>query len=301
MFGTVAVLVAALTLGQNEPWLIPYQGDEVALVRVMANPEEYVGKSFIICGGLQINDNYIFSYSDAKDTHYSLLLRAVGKDSVSPGKELAYLYLSKDIGRAIVDVIAGFQAETLHGAKVARARVTLVPRFFAKDKRWNYMEVLDIQFIGADHKGWGPWMAGKQQVVEKKNVQPRAAKPSPYLSQTERQIALLAKKRGIAITVPEIQYYAAFRDGKEPTPELKAIVKQIQDNRVAEWKRQREEARKDAEAFRRDQAERASMPDTVINYGDPLKPQPNEVRPRIDGGFDIFDGKGYRRYESPRP
>ena len=63
MFGAVVTLLGVLALGQGEA-KIPYQGDEITLLQVKANPERYVGKTFIACVSLEVNDYYNFHYSD---------------------------------------------------------------------------------------------------------------------------------------------------------------------------------------------------------------------------------------------
>jgi len=202
MLGVVATLLSTLALAQTEAsttWKIPYKGDEIALVEVKANPEQYVGKTFIICGCLGLDDYYNFSYWDAKDTHYSLSFFSWGKDNLSRGNEHATLYLSKQIDAPIVDIIVRMkkraESDGTEMILLARAKVTFVPARFAKYKEWSTMEVLDVQFMEKDHKGWWPWIVEKvmaeesaqRAAIEKRKIEERDA------LNREREQAKMAK------------------------------------------------------------------------------------------------------------
>ena len=156
-------IVVLFAVGQAEDAKVPHEDDEIRLVRIKANPEEYAGKEFIICGGLEINDSYYGGYRDAKDSHYSLYFREIGETQTDLSIDSCRLYLSKKDGSPIVDAIADFAEQNrkkgVRFYKLARVKATILPRIFHRndDKPWNLMEVVDVQFIEKDFSGWKPW------------------------------------------------------------------------------------------------------------------------------------------------
>jgi hypothetical protein len=158
-------------------------------VRIKANPEQYVGKEFIICGGLRLSDYYNFSYSNAHDSHYSLRLNEAGKDTTTIGTQVS-LYLSKSVGVPIVDDLTHWE-EGNRGSggdrlKLARVRATLVPSIYVHDKQWDMMEVLDVQFVKEDWKSWKPWfLEGIRQAEQDRLAE--QAKERKRLADAKRQ------------------------------------------------------------------------------------------------------------------
>ncbi|MGA2064148.1 MAG: hypothetical protein ABSG86_04230 [Thermoguttaceae bacterium] len=69
--------------GGTETKLPSYVGDETRLVQIKADPTKYVGKSFIICGGIKLDDCYNRWYVNAQATHY--LQRPVLRETDSGG------------------------------------------------------------------------------------------------------------------------------------------------------------------------------------------------------------------------
>jgi len=61
MIHAVAFL-ALLALGQTEVKKVPNLDDETRLVRIKADPDKYIGKSFIISGRLRIDDYYEYPF-----------------------------------------------------------------------------------------------------------------------------------------------------------------------------------------------------------------------------------------------
>jgi hypothetical protein len=137
----------------RDAWLIPYQNDETSLIEVKANPERYVGKRFIMCGAIEVSDYYSLSYSDAQDTHYSIRFTDAGKHNKSRlGDEFAQLYLRKRRGAGVADTLIKATKENV--IRLARVTVTLRPDVYAEYKKWDFMEVIDVQLVTDDKKGW---------------------------------------------------------------------------------------------------------------------------------------------------
>jgi len=191
------VLAALLVVaGQGQPFAVPLKGDETPLVRVKANPERYVGKVFIICGGLFIGDFYNYFYEGRQDTHYSLRFFDVGKTSDVRG-ETAYLYLLKAIGAEIVEGVSKRQETGYNNAKLARLRVMLRPEAYARGKQWDMFEVVDVQFIQEDRKDWQPWIVATK-------------------AEKERQAAQAAAKRRVEEEAAQEQRKKAEREANAP-------------------------------------------------------------------------------------
>lgn len=128
-------------------------GDETQLQKIKAAPQEYVGKPFVMTGGIRVDDYYNFGYNEAQSTHYSLRFeQALGPDKIG---EDCTLYLRRDVGREIVNKILAKSDPQ----KLARIRVKAVidPAHF-EPNGWDCMELLDVQFSTPDYNGWGPWV-----------------------------------------------------------------------------------------------------------------------------------------------
>lgn len=246
MFGTLAICLTALALGQVEgnAKKIPYRGDETPLVRVKANPEKYLGKTFVICGGLALRNYYNYSYENAENTFYSLSLHETGKDTASVGRssERADLYLSKRIGAAIVDTLTKFEEENKSGKKknlkLARVEVTLVPSKYAKDKEWNMMEVIDVQFVEKDYKGWQPWIIEKEREEEmsRRKAQRNAIEKQRVEEETKKQAAREAKiadKEGMASSHLQLAKGLMSANPKKAKERLTKIVQQYPETMAA--------------------------------------------------------------------
>ena len=65
---------------------IPKLGDETRLTMVEANTRDYIGKTFILVGGVSVWDIYSSAYRDAKGTHVSLNFGEVRQDRTFTGK-----------------------------------------------------------------------------------------------------------------------------------------------------------------------------------------------------------------------
>lgn len=154
----------------TEPHIIPHQNDEVALVRIKADPKKYVGKSFVICGGLQISDYYNYSYGRSEKTHHSLKFVELGKTTREIGIETCHGYLLKrNASAAIIDTIAKGAEEnkTREFYKVARVKVMLIQVRYENDKQWDMLEVLDAQFMDKDFKEWQPWIVETEEAAKR--------------------------------------------------------------------------------------------------------------------------------------
>lgn len=191
MLHSIAIALSLLAADpEEEADLIPHMDDEISLVRVMASPEAYVGKVFIICVSVRVkNDNYSGFYKGAVDTHYQLDAFHVGKYLGSGSTEQrAYLFLPKKGGDPIVAPILKKQ-ETKGGTLVARCKVYLRPESYAWEGLgvWGHLELLDIQFIQRDLKSWQPWVLHPEPTEAQRREEAKAAEAERLAAEAARQ------------------------------------------------------------------------------------------------------------------
>lgn len=140
--------------GGGEVKVVPVVGDETSLVKVKANPRDYVGKEFILVGGLKVIDYYNYGYGEAKRTHVSLSLREVRADGTYTQNDIS-LYLSRSVSKKLVEAITKVVAGG-YGAKLVRAKVTILPHRYEEGESMM-AEMLDWQFRNAAGTGWRPY------------------------------------------------------------------------------------------------------------------------------------------------
>ena len=131
---------------------IPFIGDETPLAKVMANTDEYVGKTFIVVGGIGVADYYNFKYKFAKETHVSFRFREL-RTGGSSG-DFMTLYVRRPIAGPLVEEVS--RASSAGLTKAVRAKMTILPERYNGSS--DTAELLDWQFLNPDHKSWGPWM-----------------------------------------------------------------------------------------------------------------------------------------------
>jgi hypothetical protein len=178
------VLAAAVLLQAPRDTKVPHLDDETSLVRIKANPEKYLGKAVTICGGLMVDDYYNDSYDGAEKTHFSLRFMESGETLGSPGDEFARLYLPRDHGQVIIDQIVETEVKNKRRMyKLARVKVLIQPERYRRDKQWNMMEVVDVQFATKDFKDWNEWQIELER--RKKEAEEAASEARRKLKQAE--------------------------------------------------------------------------------------------------------------------
>lgn len=153
--GIALTMLFSLVQAQDEK-SIPFQGDETSLTRIKASPVDYVGKVFVICGGIQLDDYFNYGYDDADFSHFSLAFIQAGKDS-KPTGERAHLYLSRKFGKDLIEGLVEKQ-EMSGKQSYVLARVTVtIPRNRFDPESWEMFEVLEVQFPNDE---WSDWESG---------------------------------------------------------------------------------------------------------------------------------------------
>ena len=137
--------------------IVPVVGDETPLLKLKANPRDYIRKEFIVAGALRVQDYYNYGYSEAKDTHVSLRLQEVRPNGSYTGEDIS-LYLSRPVSKELVEAVTKTVAGG-YGAKLVRVKVTILGRRY--DEGASMMgELLDWQFVNAERTAWQPWALG---------------------------------------------------------------------------------------------------------------------------------------------
>jgi len=105
--------------------IVPFTGEETPLTMVKAYTKDYIGKTFIIIGAIQVGDYYNFKYGNAQDTHVSLGFTEMRQDWSLTGVTMT-LYAEKTISKKLVDHITYVVARG-YGGDLIRAKVTILP------------------------------------------------------------------------------------------------------------------------------------------------------------------------------
>jgi hypothetical protein len=146
---------ASLKPGGKAVDAVPLTGEETSLVRVKANPGDYVGRTFIVCGAVNVIDYYNYGYDNAKETHYSLGFREMGAGATFG--ESATVYLPRSLGGGLVEGIVKTEETGLRGGRLLRMRVTIDADRYKEREQSDMFELLDWQFVSEDRKSWKPW------------------------------------------------------------------------------------------------------------------------------------------------
>ncbi len=132
---------------------VPFEGGETALVRIEAEPREYINRLFTICGDIKTKAYHNYGYNRASGSHYSFELIERKSDSSKTG-ERAYLYLDREVGKAVSNrVVEQLERHGSDGGLFARVTVTIAADRF-EPNGWNYFEVVDVQFLKEHLSGW---------------------------------------------------------------------------------------------------------------------------------------------------
>lgn len=211
---TQTILLLTLVLGGDSP-PVPHLPDETSLLAVKADPERYLEKEIIICGGVRLADYYNYYYGKAQLTHYSINFTEFGKDATEPGED-AYLYLPKDIGKGFVDYLVEFEKK--HAGQriyrreqcLVRVKVKLLAAAYADGRQWDILEALDVQCVESDFKSWKPWVV-EAQLAERAAAEEKARKEA----EAARREAEAARKE------------AEYRTWTDATGQFKVVARLV--------------------------------------------------------------------------
>ena len=137
--------------------VIPYEGDETPIQKIIAEPQAAIGKTLIVCGGVTSENYYNYNYMYASGTHYSLRFTQLNPN-LTGGDSLA-IYALRLLAKPLVNSITDAQAEGKAG-KLVRLKITVTPRSFEDGQFSENAELVDWQTLNPDKASWSPWAIG---------------------------------------------------------------------------------------------------------------------------------------------
>lgn len=192
----IAMLLMSAAISQAAP-KIPHLDGETRLLRVKANPDKYLGKTFVICGGLQVSDYYNYSYRDQEKSFYSLGFVEAGETFNDFGDHcqlyMSKTAISKELSESIIETVTKAEEAKRNTHKLARLKVAINPVAFSRDKQWDMLEVMDIQFINKDKTGWSPWIF--EEFVKAARAKEDAENKAEMAKKAEAEAAQLRQEK----------------------------------------------------------------------------------------------------------
>ena len=140
---------------------VPFTGEETALTMVEAYPEKYIGKTFIVIGGIAVSDYYNWRYENAKGTHISFKFDELRPDKSRTGKNMS-LYVKREISKNLVEEITK-AVDTGYRSKLIRVKASILGNRYDPDCPGILAELIDWQFLSSDKKGWQDWASRKRR------------------------------------------------------------------------------------------------------------------------------------------
>ncbi len=131
-------------------------GNETPLTMVEANTRDYIERTFIVVGGISVQDYYNFGYLEAKGTHVALELEELRADGSLTLKRIN-VYLRREWSQPLVDVLTEAVGKGFRRTLI-RAKLTILANRY-EDIGGN-AELLDWQFLDRDRNSWRPWLLG---------------------------------------------------------------------------------------------------------------------------------------------
>ncbi len=154
---------------------LPFVGDETPISSLLAAPRKYLAQPVIICGSLQLQDLYDYSYSGARKTHFSLDF-SERTPADEPTRSALTIYAKRNMAQPLVDHILAGQKMGYRVA--ARLKILLTSRSFQAghpDRFDDCAELVDWQFLTPGLTGWQAWAveaskAAAQDALENKRL-----------------------------------------------------------------------------------------------------------------------------------
>jgi len=134
---------------------VPFTGEETPLTMVEAYPEKYIGKTFIVIGGIEVSNYYGFRYEGTKGTHISLWFDEIRRNKSKTGKSMT-LYVRKEISKNLVEEITK-AVDTGYRGKLVRVKASILRNRYDPDCPGIEAELIDWQFLSSDKKSWQDW------------------------------------------------------------------------------------------------------------------------------------------------
>ena len=142
----------------NEPASsVPFVGDEMNLIRLKTEPQDYLDKKIFLCGMVSISTAFVGPYRGADKTHYAFSFTPLTKDAQAKRGEGCIIYATRQFCGELAEAITYRQEHDFDGMIVRACVSMLSSRIKNLSGDWNQLELLDWQFFSADRKEWAPW------------------------------------------------------------------------------------------------------------------------------------------------
>jgi len=157
---------------------LPLDGSETLITQIKADPRSFVGKSFILVGGVKNRAYYNYEYMDAASTHASIDFYELRADWTPTG-ESGDLYMKRVLAKPLTDAIVEI-VKSGKEYKLVRVKVTILARRFDANSPAMF-EIQDWQFLDKDTNTWGPWqkaMPRKPPTGTNRNIRSKRTRTS---------------------------------------------------------------------------------------------------------------------------
>ncbi len=145
---------------------VPFVGDETNLIRVKAEPRDYLDKEIQLSGSLSIGSYFGYGYRGSEETHYSLAFQPVNETAEFKRGESCIIYADRQVASTLAEAITYRQEKDFDGMLVRVKVVLLSTRAKDLSSTWNMLELRDWQFPSEDGKSWGPWSVERAVLVK---------------------------------------------------------------------------------------------------------------------------------------
>lgn len=126
-------------------------GNEVSLVRVKADPQQFIDKTFAMIVLVSPSSYFNYGYNNAESTHYSLQFREVNLDGSVGGT--GHLYVSRTFSDLLVERVIK-TVETGAKYQLLRVEVTLDSDRYEGASSYDLLELQDWQYYDATKSQW---------------------------------------------------------------------------------------------------------------------------------------------------
>ena len=144
--------------GAQEVFSVQLVGDEAVLARIQAESKSFLGRPFVLTGGISVSTYYNYGYGDADTTHYSFRFQEVIKSSPIELGGDCHLYLRRSNGTSVIDSIIEKSGGSPSKLVVSRVKAILNPNRFEGGSSSDLFELIDIQFYSKESSQWSPWV-----------------------------------------------------------------------------------------------------------------------------------------------
>jgi hypothetical protein len=137
---------------------VPVTGEETSVSAIKANPGRYIGRTFVLVGGVKASDYYGHGFRDAVGEYYSFTLSELASDGESFLGSTS-VYVPRFDGAALAEMVVKTEQQQGGAALAVRLRCSIRPaRIEDGDLRYaaDSIEATDWQVLRPGGE-WGPW------------------------------------------------------------------------------------------------------------------------------------------------